>query len=104
MEPAICMTRLFPRPAGPTGRRRGRFPDGLPYNSLVVKLALLAAAMGASAVVWCLVRAVDAHIRRLRRPTYYEKERARRAALSAERRKVRNPSSPPVPTTRNVPQ
>ena len=58
------------------------------YNAWVINLAVLMAAMGVSAVVWCLVRTVDAHIRRLRRPTYYEAERARRLALAAERRRI----------------
>ena len=38
------------------------------YNEWLANLAVLMVAMGASAVVWYLVRTLDAHIRRLRLP------------------------------------
>jgi hypothetical protein len=42
---------------------------------------------------------VDAHIRRLRRPTYYETERERRIALAEERRRIkRRTTTSPCPT------
>jgi hypothetical protein len=44
--------------------------------------------MGVSAVVWCLVKETSRHLRRLRRPTYYEQERAKRLAWAEERRKI----------------
>ena len=69
------------------------------YNTWLANLAILMVAMGASAVVWYLVRTLDAHIRRLRRPTYYETERARRMGLAEERRRIRRRSTTnPCPT------
>ena len=69
------------------------------YNTWLANLALLMAAMGVSAVVWYLARALETHIRRLRRPTYYEAERLRRARLAAERRRIRSRTTTnPCPT------
>ena len=69
------------------------------YNEWLANLAVLMVAMGASAVVWYLVRTLDAHIRRLRRPTYYEVERARRLGLAEERRRIRRrTTTSPCPT------
>ena len=69
------------------------------YDAWLANLALLMAAMGVSAVVWHLARALDAHIRQLRRPTYYEVERLRRARLAAERRRIRRrTTTSPCPT------
>ena len=59
------------------------------YNTWLGNLSVLLVAMGASAVVWYLVRTLDTHIRRLRRPTYYEVERKRRMGLAEERRRIR---------------
>ena len=74
-------------------------PRRHPYNTWLVNLAILVLAAGASAVVWYLVRTVDAHIRRLRRPTYYETERERRIALAEERRRIRRrTTTSPCPT------
>jgi len=47
------------------------------------------AAMGVSFFIWAVRREVDRHVRRLRRPTYYEAERDRRRALAEERRRIR---------------
>ena len=63
------------------------------YNTWLANLAILMVAMGASAVVWYLVRTLDIHIRRLRRPTYYETERARRMGLAEERKRIRRRST-----------
>ena len=60
-------------------------PRQYSYNAWLVNLAVLMVTMGASAIVWYLVRTLDAHIRRLRRPTYYENERSRRMRLAEER-------------------
>ena len=69
------------------------------YDAWLANLALLMAAMGVSAVVWHLARALDAHIRQLRRPTYYEAERLRRARLATERRRIRRrTTTSPCPT------
>ena len=74
-------------------------PHRHPYNEWVVRLLFLMMAMGVSAVVWWLVRTVDSHVRRLRRPTYYEIERARRLALAEERRRIRKRrTTSPCPT------
>ncbi len=74
-------------------------PRRHPYNEWLVNLAILVVAMGASAVVWFLVRTIDAHIRRLRRPTYYETERKRRLGLAEERRRIRRrTTTSPCPT------
>ena len=100
--------RLFWREAyrrghtiGETPRTAIEFTDPRrhPYGEWAANLAVLAVAMGASAVIWWLVRAVDAHVRRLRRPTYYEVERGRRAELAAERRRIRRrTTTSPCPT------
>ncbi len=69
------------------------------YNEWLANLALLMAAMGVSAVVWYLAHVLDAHVRRLRRPTYYEVERLRRLRLAAERRRIRRRTTTnPCPT------
>ena len=72
------------------------------YNEWLANLAVLMVAMGASAVVWYLVRTLDAHIRRLRRPTYYETERARRMGLAEERRRIRRRSTTSTCPTPNM--
>ena len=74
-------------------------PRRHPYNEWLGNLAILVVAMGASAVVWYLVRTIDDHIRRLRRPTYYEAERKRRLGLAEERRRIRRrTTTSPCPT------
>ena len=72
------------------------------YNTWLANLAILMVAMGASAIVWYLVRTLDAHVRRLRRPTYYETERVRHMGLAEERRRIRRRSTTsacPTPDT-----
>ena len=44
---------------------------------------------GSALAVWLVRREIDRHIQRLRRPTYYETERARRQELAEERRRIR---------------
>ena len=74
-------------------------PRRHPYNEWLARLLFLMLAMGVSAVVWWLVRVVDAHVRCLRRPTYYEVERARRLDLAKERRRIRRRrTTSPCPT------
>lgn len=69
------------------------------YNEWLARLLFLMVAMGVSAVVWWLVRTIDAHIRCLRRPTYYEAERQRRLGLAEERRRIRKrQTNNPCPT------
>lgn len=43
---------------------------------------------GGAFVIWFVRRMIDQHLQQLRRPTYYEVERARRHALTEERRKI----------------
>lgn len=100
--------RRFWREALKSGRTVGHMPRTAleftdprlhPYGEWLLDLAFLAAVMGAAAVAWWLARAVDAHVRRLRRPTYYGAERARRLALAAERRRIRRRrTTSPCPT------
>ena len=89
------------RTIGPMPRTAVEFTDPRlhSYNEWIMNLAFLGMAMGAAAVVWWLALAVDAHVRRLRRPTYYAAERARRMALADERRRIRRRrTSNPCPT------
>ena len=58
------------------------------YNQWFANLLFMMILMGVSAVVWCLVKETSRHLRRLRRPTYYEQERAKRLAWAEERRKI----------------
>ena len=100
--------RRFWREALSRGRTVGHMPRTAleftdprlhPYGEWLQNLVFLAAVMGAAAVAWWLARAVDAHVRRLRRPTYYGAERARRLALAAERRRIRRRrTTSPCPT------
>jgi hypothetical protein len=54
--------------------------------TLAVELGLL---VGGAFAVWAAMRVVDRYLHGLRRPMYYEGERERRRALSAERRRIR---------------
>ena len=58
------------------------------YNQWLANLLFMMILMGVSAVVWCLVKETSRHLRRLRRPTYYEQERAKRLAWAEERRRI----------------
>ena len=54
---------------------------------------------GTSLLLWYIVKFLSGHIRRLRRPTYYQVERERRLALAADRRKIRRRTTlNPCPT------
>ena len=80
----------FWREARRTGRSIGPKPYGMPeHTSGRGSIALYLALMGASFFFWLARREIDRHLHRLRRPTYYEAERARRLALAAERRRLR---------------
>ena len=73
-----------------TGHTIGPKPYGMPEHvSGRGSIALYLALMGASFFFWLARREIDRHLHRLRRPTYYEAERARRLALAEERRKLR---------------
>lgn len=45
--------------------------------------------LGGSFVIWVMRRQIEKHLRRLKRPGYYETELARRKLLAAERRRIR---------------
>jgi hypothetical protein len=88
--------REFWREARKTGRSIGHIPYGLKEyhrrrdTRLEGAAILLELLIGGSALaVWLIRRMVDRHIQRLRRPTYYETERARRLGLAEERRRIR---------------
>ena len=88
--------REFWREARRTGHTIGHVPYGLKEyhrrrdSRLEGAAVILELLIGGSALaVWLIRRMVDRHIQRLRRPTYYETERARRLGLSEERRRIR---------------
>ena len=80
----------FWREARKTGHTIGPRPYGVQeYASCRGSIALYFALMGASFFFWLARREIDRRLHRLRRPSYYEAERARRLALAKERRKLR---------------
>ena len=80
----------FWREARKTGHTIGPRPYGMQEHiSGRGSIALYLALMGASFFFWLARREIDRHLHRLRRPSYYEAERARRLALTEERRKLR---------------
>ena len=80
----------FWREARRTGHTIGHKPYGMrEHTSGRGSIALYLALMGASFFFWLARREIDRHLHRLRRPTYYEAERARRLALAEERRRLR---------------
>ena len=88
--------REFWREARKTGHTIGHVPYGLREyrrrrdTRLEGAAILLELLIGGSALaVWLIRRMIDRHIQRLRRPTYYETERARRLGLAEERRRIR---------------
>jgi len=88
--------REFWREAIRTGHTIGHVPYGLKEyhrrrdSRLEGAATILELLIGGSALaVWLIRRMVDRHIQRLRRPSYYETERARRLGLAEERRRIR---------------
>ena len=88
--------REFWREARRTGHTIGEVPYGLKEYYRRRDSRFIGAAMafelllgGGALAVWLIRRMIDQHIQRLRRPTYYETERARRQALADERRRIR---------------
>ena len=80
----------FWREARRTGHTIGHKPYGMrEHTSGRGSIALYLALMGASFFFWLARREIDRRLHRLRRPSYYEAERARRLALAGERRKLR---------------
>ena len=89
--------RAFWREAYRTGRTVGRVPytlddylrrRGAAYRQDMANLLAYALLMGGSFAAWVIRRQIDKHIRRLKRPGYYEVELARRHELAKARRKV----------------
>jgi hypothetical protein len=88
--------REFWREARKTGHTIGHMPYGLREYHRRRDARLEGAAIfleliigGSALAVWLIRRMIDRHIQRLRRPTYYETERARRLGLAEERRRIR---------------
>ena len=80
----------FWREARKTGHTIGPRPYGIQeYAAGRGSIALYFALMGASFFFWLARREIDRRLHRLRRPSYYEAERARRLALAEERRRLR---------------
>jgi len=100
--------RAFWREAYRTGRTIGHVPRtlegylrrrGAAYRQDMANLLVYALLMGGSFAVWVMRRQIDKHIRRLKRPGYYERELARRQELARERRKLLKRSTlNPCPT------
>ena len=80
----------FWREAYKTGHIIGPKPYGInEYAAGKGSIAAYFALMGISFFFWIAKREIDRHIHHLRRPSYYETERAKRLAFSEERRKLR---------------
>ena len=100
--------RTFWREAYRTGRTIGHVPRtlegylrrrGAAYRQDMANLLAYALLMGGSFAVWVMRRQIDKHIRRLKRPGYYEAELARRHGLARERRRLLKRSTlNPCPT------
>ena len=87
--------REFWREARKTGHTIGHVPYGIReyqrrrdsrLEGAAIAIELLAG--GCALAIWLIRRIVDRHIQRLRRPSYYETERARRIRLTEERRHI----------------
>jgi hypothetical protein len=76
---------------------------GIAYRQDVVNIFAYAILMGGSFAVWIIQRQIEKHIRRLKRPTYYETEMVRRKSLARERRKLNKRSTVnPCPTVDEI--
>lgn len=101
--------REFWREAYRTGRTIGHVPYTLDdylfkrraaFSQVMFNLFVYSLFMGGSFTIWVMRRQIDKHIRRLKRPGYYEEELARRKKLAEERRKLRRRRTlNPCPTT-----
>lgn len=100
--------KAFWREAYRTGHTIGHVPRtldgylrrrGAAYRQDMANLLCYALLMGGSFAVWVIRRQIDRHIRRLKRPGYYERELARRHELARERRRLLKRSTlNPCPT------
>jgi len=101
--------REFWREARKTGHTIGHVPYGLKeYRKgspvqIPGSILFFFAAMACSLPFWFIRRAIDRHLARLRRPTYYEVERQRRHELAEERRRVRRRRTiSPMPSMNDI--
>ena len=62
---------------------------GAAYRQDMANLIVYALLMGGSFAAWVIRRQIDKHIRRLKRPGYYDIELARRKQLADERRRLK---------------
>ena len=90
--------REFWREAYRTGHTIGHVPHTLDdylfrrranFSQMMSGIFMYSLLMGGSFAIWVMRRQIDKHIRRLKRPGYYEEELARRKQLAKERRKLR---------------
>ena len=90
--------REFWREAYRTGYTIGHVPHTLDdylfrrranFNQMMFSIFMYSLLMGGSFAVWVMHRQINKHIRRLKRPGYYEVELARRKQMAEERRKLR---------------
>ena len=90
--------KKFWREAYRTGRTIGDVPytlddylrrRGAAYRQDLTNLLYYALLLGGCFAAWVIRRQIDKHIRRLKRPGYYERELTRRKELAAERRKLK---------------
>ena len=90
--------KAFWREVKRTGRTIGPVPytlddylrrRGTAYRQDMVNLIAYALLMGGSFAAWVIRRQIDRHIRRLKRPGYYDRELARRKQLAEDRRRLK---------------
>ena len=90
--------REFWREAYRTGHTIGHVPHTLDdylfrrranFNQMMFSIFMYSLLMGGSFAVWVMHRQINKHIRRLKRPGYYEMELAKRKQMAEERRKLR---------------
>lgn len=75
----------------------------LAYRADMIEFFAYALLMGGSFFLWVIRKQIDKHIRRLRRPSYYEVELSRRKRLAADRRRLKSRSTlNPCPSSKEV--
>ena len=103
--------REYWREAYRSGHRIGHMPHTLcdelnkhkRSDFMLIDLFCITLLMGGAFAIWVMRRKIDQHIHRLRRPSYYETERARRLSLTAQRRRIRRRTTVnPCPTAEQL--
>jgi hypothetical protein len=88
----------FWREAYKHGRTIGHVPHtlndhlqsrGRRSEAAIIEALCIALLMGGAFAIWVMRRKIDQHLHHLRRPSYYETERARRLGLTEQRRRIR---------------